>query len=48
MARFDQIIEYDVQKHFYDEKTVTVIDKGHITGALASAELRAHILAQLG
>ncbi len=47
MARFDQIIEYEVQKQCYDEKIVTVIDKGHITGALASAELRAHILAQL-
>ncbi len=48
MARFDQIIEYDVQKQCYDEKIVTVIDKGHITGALASDKLRAHILAQLG
>lgn len=48
MARFDQIIEYEVQKQCYDEKIVTVIDKGHITGALASKELRAHILGQLG
>ena len=47
LARFDQFIEYDVQKQCYDEKTITVIDKGHITGALASTELRAHILASL-
>lgn len=47
MARFDQIIEYDVQKQCYGEKNITVIDKGHITGALASEKLRAHILAQL-
>ena len=47
LARFDQIIEYDVQKQCYDEKTITVIEKGHITGALASEELRAHILAKL-
>ncbi len=45
LARFDQFIEYDVQKKCYDEDVVAVLDKGHITGALASTELRNHILA---
>ncbi|WP_070120917.1 alpha/beta hydrolase family protein [Bacillus marinisedimentorum] len=47
LARFDQIIEFDRQKRCYNEKVISVIDKGHITGALASEELRSHLLNHL-
>ncbi len=47
LARFDQIIEFDRQKRCYNEKVISVIDKGHITGALASEKLRGHILKHL-
>lgn len=47
LARFDQIIEFNRQKQCYSEKSISVIDKGHITGALASKELRNHILGHL-
>lgn len=47
LARFDQIITFDVQKSCYKAQEIKVIDKGHITGALASKVLREHILANL-
>jgi hypothetical protein len=47
LAKEDQFIEYEVQRHSYDSDNLKTINKGHITGALASAELREHILAHL-
>lgn len=47
LARYDQFIEFDRQKQCYSEKSISVIDKGHITGALSSKELRDHILARV-
>lgn len=44
LAKFDQIIDFNVQSQCYDKKKVAVINKGHITGALSSDELREHIL----
>lgn len=45
LARFDQIIEYERQKQCYGEHHIEVVNKGHITGAIATKELRNHILA---
>lgn len=44
LAKFDQIIEFNVQSLCYEKAKIAVINKGHITGALSSEELRAHIL----
>ncbi|PKM85027.1 MAG: hypothetical protein CVU86_03995 [Firmicutes bacterium HGW-Firmicutes-11] len=44
LAKFDQIIEYNVQSLCYEKQQVAVINKGHITGALSSDALREHIL----
>ncbi len=47
LMRHDAIIVYDRQKVCYDPARVTVLDKGHTTGALAFAALRAFLLAQI-
>lgn len=47
LARFDQIIEFNRQKQCYSQESISVIDKGHITGTLASTQLRNHILTHL-
>lgn len=48
LARYDQIIEYERQKQCYNESTpITIIDKGHITGALASDLLSKHVLSAM-
>lgn len=47
LARFDQIIEYERQKRCYGKRSIKVINKGHITGVMASNELRTHILANM-
>lgn len=44
LAKYDQIIEFNVQSLCYERQQLAVINKGHITGALASKELREHIL----
>ena len=44
LARYDQIINYELQKVCYGNHPINVIEKGHITGALANNELRKHIL----
>lgn len=45
LAKYDQIIEYDRQKRCYGSTPINTIEKGHITGALASDLLCTHILA---
>jgi hypothetical protein len=44
LGRYDQFIEYDVQKESYAGHPVKVIEKGHVTGALNTKALRNHIL----
>ena len=43
LGRYDQIIKFERQKECYDERSITVLEKGHITGALAYKQLREHI-----
>ena len=44
LARHDRIVEYDVQRSCYEGFPVAVLEKGHVTGALAADALRAHLL----
>ncbi len=44
LGRYDQIIKFERQKQCYNEHSLTVLEKGHITGALAYKQLREHIL----
>lgn len=44
LARYDRIIEFERQRACYDELPLTVLDKGHITGSLATARLREHVV----
>jgi len=47
LMRHDAFIVYERQKMCYDPARVTVLDKGHTTGALDFAALRAFLLAQI-
>lgn len=47
LSKFDQFIEYDVQKETYKGYSLKTIDCGHITGALNKNELRGHLLSVL-
>ena len=44
LGRDDQINKFERQKQCYDERLITVLEKGHITGALFYEKLRRHIL----
>lgn len=44
LARYDRIIEYDRQRPSYEGMSLSVLDKGHVTGSLATGRLREHIL----
>jgi hypothetical protein len=48
LGRYDQFIKYERQKGAYGEQPITVLDKGHITGALAFGVLREHVLTGIG
>jgi hypothetical protein len=43
LARYDRIIEFETQRPCYDGFGVDILEKGHITGSLATDALRAHI-----
>ena len=47
LGRYDQIIRFERQKQCYNERLITVLEKGHITGALTYGKLRQHILENL-
>ena len=47
LARYDRIIEYDRQLPAYAGMSLSVLDKGHITGSLATDRLREHVLSVL-
>jgi hypothetical protein len=44
LARYDRIIEYDRQCPAYEGMSLSVLDKGHVTGSLATDRLREHVL----
>jgi hypothetical protein len=43
LGRYDRIIEYDRQHSSYTGMPLSVLNRGHVTGALASATLRQHV-----
>ena len=43
LARYDRIIEYETQRFTYEGSHLGVLEKGHVTGSLATDALRAHI-----
>ncbi|ELY61659.1 hypothetical protein [Natronococcus jeotgali] len=43
LARYDRIIEFEKQRSAYDGIDIAVLEKGHLTGSLATAALRTHI-----
>ena len=43
MARFDQFIRFDRQSGIYRPKQMTVLERGHTTGAVAYARIGAHL-----
>ncbi len=47
LCKYDQCIEYDVQKETYTGYPLKPIDCGHITGALNTNALRSHLLSVL-
>jgi hypothetical protein len=44
MARYDQFIRLERQSRIYLPDQITIIDKGHITGAMDVKSLREHLL----
>jgi hypothetical protein len=44
LGRYDRIIEYDRQRPGYAGMPIAVLDRGHVTGALAASALRDHVL----
>jgi hypothetical protein len=47
LSKYDQFIEYDIQKESYNGYPLKTIECGHVTGAINSSELRNHILSVL-
>jgi hypothetical protein len=47
LARYDRIVEYDRQRPGYGGMSATVLDKGHVSGSLATGTLRNHVLGAL-
>lgn len=44
LARHDQYIRYARQRACYGDRPITLLDKSHVTAALAYADLRSHVL----
>jgi hypothetical protein len=47
LARYDRIIEYDRQRPAYEGMSPSVLNRGHVTGSLATDRLREHVLGVL-
>ncbi|MFI7495114.1 hypothetical protein ACH9D2_10395 [Kocuria sp. M4R2S49] len=47
LARYDQYVDYDRQRPCYGDRPVTVLRRGHVTGSLATAPLREHVLSHV-
>ena len=43
LARYDRIVELDRQRGGYAGLSLSILEKGHVTGALATDTLRAHV-----
>ncbi|ADD06328.1 uncharacterized protein Nmag_2773 [Natrialba magadii ATCC 43099] len=43
LARYDRIIEFETQRSAYEGRTLGILEKGHVTGSLATDALRTHI-----
>ena len=43
-ARYDRILEYDRQRHSYEGLSLSVLDRGHVTGSFATDRLGEHVL----
>lgn len=43
LARYDRIVEFDTQRRSYEGFPLAVVEKGHVTGSLASTRLRDHV-----
>ncbi|MFB6130061.1 MAG: hypothetical protein ABEJ28_04465 [Salinigranum sp.] len=43
LARYDRIVEFETQRPCYRGTPLAVIEKGHVTGSLATAALRDHL-----
>ena len=43
LARYDRLIEFDEQRGGYEGLSLSVLEKGHVTAALATDRLRAHV-----
>ncbi len=48
LARHDRYIDYERQARCYGGRSVRVLEKGHVTGALSTRFLRQHLLAAAG
>jgi hypothetical protein len=44
LAKYDQFIEFEVQKETYNSYPLKTIERGHVTGAISAMELSNHIL----
>jgi len=44
LARYDRIIEHDRQRPSYEGMSLSVLDRGHVTGSLAMDRLREYVL----
>jgi hypothetical protein len=44
LGRYDQYIRYERQKQGYGDWPITLLEKGHVTVALAYAQLRQHVM----
>jgi hypothetical protein len=47
LGRYDRIVGCEEQRPSYEGHPLTVLEKGHVTGALATDALRAHVLGAL-
>ena len=44
LGRYDQYICYERQKQGYGDRPITLLEKGHVTAALAYTQLRQHVM----
>ncbi|PCR88972.1 hypothetical protein [Natrinema ejinorense] len=47
LARYDRIVEFDRQRPSYEGLPLSTLEKGHVTGSLATAALREHVVSAL-
>lgn len=47
LARYDRIIEFERQRSCYAGLPLSVLNRGHVTGSLATEALRTHVVEQL-